>query len=359
MDIHEATKSYEQWMRGCTKIINSQLHSKHQQMRDDPFSFFRATYYRWAQLWPEICPVLNNAPKVSAVGDLHVESFGTWRDGEGRLCWGVDDFDESYALPYTNDLVRLAASVRVATDLGSFTLKFKEACDVILDGYIECLKNEGRPMVLAENEEKLESLGRECIKHPKEFWNKLNLRPAVSDGVPPEIRQAIEKTFPAKGLPYKVVRREAGLGSLGQERFVAIATCVGSFIAREAKAMVPCASIWLKGEAGNCQSDYEKTMGCAIRSHDPYQQVIGKWLIRRLSPESNPIHVDDLPTKRDESILLNAMGAEAANVHLGSRRSKYVLHLQDLQSRKSKWLRDAAKEMSQAMTKEWKQYRRG
>jgi len=32
---------------------------------------------------------------------------------EGRLSWGVDDFDESYPLPYTNDLVRLAASVRI------------------------------------------------------------------------------------------------------------------------------------------------------------------------------------------------------------------------------------------------------
>src|SRR5216683_5892811 len=42
------------------------------------------------------------APQIVAVGDLHVGSFGTWRDGEGRLCWGVDDFDEAYPLPYTN-----------------------------------------------------------------------------------------------------------------------------------------------------------------------------------------------------------------------------------------------------------------
>jgi len=32
---------------------------------------------------------------VLAVGDLHVENFGTWRDAEGRLIWGVNDFDES------------------------------------------------------------------------------------------------------------------------------------------------------------------------------------------------------------------------------------------------------------------------
>src|ERR1039458_5738131 len=40
--------------------------------------------------------LLRDAPKVLAVGDLHVGSFGTWRDTEGRLSWGVDDFDESY-----------------------------------------------------------------------------------------------------------------------------------------------------------------------------------------------------------------------------------------------------------------------
>ena len=49
-----------------------------------------------------------------AIGDLHVENFGTWRDKEGRLIWGVDDFDEAYSLPYTHDLVRLAASAEIA-----------------------------------------------------------------------------------------------------------------------------------------------------------------------------------------------------------------------------------------------------
>ena len=60
-----------------------------------------------------------------AVGDLHVGSFGTWRDSEGRMCWGVDDFDESYPLPYTNDLVRLAASVKLGVDVEGLTIKFK------------------------------------------------------------------------------------------------------------------------------------------------------------------------------------------------------------------------------------------
>jgi hypothetical protein len=35
------------------------------------------------------------APVVTGVGDLHVENFGTWRDADARLVWGVNDFDEA------------------------------------------------------------------------------------------------------------------------------------------------------------------------------------------------------------------------------------------------------------------------
>ena len=54
-------------------------------MADSPFAFLRATFYRWVQLWPKVCPELANAALVLGVGDLHVENFGTWRDSEGRL----------------------------------------------------------------------------------------------------------------------------------------------------------------------------------------------------------------------------------------------------------------------------------
>ena len=113
--IQSATKSYEAWMAKCTAVIGADLRAKHQQMKDDVYSFLRGTFYQWIQMWPEICPELTDAPKLLACGDLHVGSFGTWRDAEGRLCWGVDDFDEASPLPYTNDLVRLATSVKLVS----------------------------------------------------------------------------------------------------------------------------------------------------------------------------------------------------------------------------------------------------
>ena len=37
-----------------------------------------------------------------SVGDLHVENFGTWRDSEGRLIWGINDFDEALRVKTLN-----------------------------------------------------------------------------------------------------------------------------------------------------------------------------------------------------------------------------------------------------------------
>jgi hypothetical protein len=355
-NILQATKSYEDWMRGCTTLVESHLRFKHEQMKQDAFLFFRGTFYRWAELWSEVCPDLCRAPKVLAVGDLHVGSFGTWRDAEGRMAWGVDDFDESYPLPYTNDLVRLAASVKMVIDAEALTIKLRDGCDAILGGYERSLKDGGRPVVLAEHERNLERLGIEAIKPPQDFWEKLSARPAAS-GLPRDARQALEKTLPGKKLDYKVVRREAGMGSLGQQRFVAIADWQGGCIAREAKAMVPSACVWLAGKVSARQSYYQVAIQAAVRAHDPYQKIFGAWLIRRLSPDSNPIEIDDLPKGRDEKMLLHAMGAEAGNVHLGSKgQAKKIL--KDLHRRKWNWLRGAAKDMAKAMEREWQEYRK-
>ena len=118
MNIVKATHRFEEWLGRHTPLVKPDLRLKHKQMADAVFPFFRATFYRWMQVWPEVCADLAKAPQVLAVGDLHVENFGTWRDIEGRLVWGINDFDEAAVLPYTIDLVRLAASAMVAITVG-------------------------------------------------------------------------------------------------------------------------------------------------------------------------------------------------------------------------------------------------
>lgn len=356
MNIREATTSYEKWMRNCTTVIEADLRSKHEQMKEDHFLFFRGTFYRWIQLWPEICSDLRRAPKVLSSGDLHVGSFGTWRDGEGRLGWGVTDFDESYPLPYTNDLVRLAASVKVAIESEELTVKLKTGCEAILEGYRQSLKDGGCPIVLAEREKNLERLGFEALEAPDNFWDDLNALPAVKTGLPRDAKEILQKMLPDSRLNYKIVQRKAGMGSLGQQRFVAIANWEGGCIAREAKAMTPSACIWLAGQVGHRQFYYPQAITQAVRAHDPFQKIVGRWLVRRLSPDANRIEIADLPKERDEETLLHAMGSEAANVHAGTKRQVKNI-LDDLRRRKPTWLYSAAKNMAKAVRREWKDYR--
>ena len=354
--IRAATRAYEQWMRASIPVVESELSAKHAQMKTDPFLFFRGTYYRWAQVWPAVCKDLARAPKVLAIGDLHVGSFGTWRDAEGRLCWGVDDFDEAYPLSYTNDLVRLAASVKMMTDAKQIDLKFRKACEALVEGYDRAVREGGRPIVLAENETDLERLGFQSLKAPPHFWEKLLRHPPVRMAqFPKDAKAAIETTLPSSAIRYKVVRRQAGLGSLGQPRFVAIAEWQGGCIAREAKAYLPSACVWLRRRGRDQTCYYEKLITLATRSRDPYQKVVGKWIVRRLSPDSNPIEISDLPTERDDDILLYAMAQETANVHLGTRGVRERI-VRDLRSRRRNWLRSAAKDMAKTMERDWEGY---
>src|SRR5260370_20426098 len=100
MNSVKATADFEHWLAAQLPIIRQDLALKHQHMAEAAFPFFRATFYRWLQLWPEVCTHLVNAPAVLGVGDLHIENFGTWRDEEGRLILGVYDLDVALPPPY-------------------------------------------------------------------------------------------------------------------------------------------------------------------------------------------------------------------------------------------------------------------
>src|SRR6195256_3247361 len=121
-NIVAATRSYERWMADFIPVVRADLRYKHERMDADLITFLRATFYRWAQVWPDVCADLATAPAVLAVGDTHVENFGTWRDAEGRLVWGINDFDEAHTLPYTIDLSRLATSAVIAGQASHISL---------------------------------------------------------------------------------------------------------------------------------------------------------------------------------------------------------------------------------------------
>jgi Uncharacterized protein conserved in bacteria (DUF2252) len=354
--IAKATKQYERWLRSYTILVEPDLALKHQRMAEDPFAFFRATFYRWMQLWPEISGDLAKAPAVLAVGDLHVENFGTWRDVEGRLIWGINDFDEAFPLPYTLDLVRLAASAHLAIGGEHLRVGPEDACSAILDGYTSALKTGGSPFVLAETHVWLRELALGKLRNPEQFWqHKMQKLPRVKHAVPASAREALEYLLPERGISYRLVHRIAGLGSLGRERYVALADWRGGKIAREAKALAPSACTWAADRSGPTEILYQAVLSCAVRCKDPFVQLRGHWIVRRLAPDCCRIELADLPGEKDETRLLTAMGQETANVHLGSHNRREILtHMRRL---RSSWLHNAARAMAKAITADWQAWK--
>ena len=146
-NIRKSVRAYEDWMgkQLGDEIVKKDVALKHQKMRESPFVFLRATYWRWAETVLEICPDLADATSVLAVGDIHLENFGTWRDIDGRLVWGVNDFDEAAHMPYALDLVRLATSALLANP--NRTVSATEICAAVLEGYHQGLSSPS-PIVL-------------------------------------------------------------------------------------------------------------------------------------------------------------------------------------------------------------------
>jgi hypothetical protein len=351
MDIHEATRRYEAWMRGRINIVPADLRLKHERMKESAFVFLRATFYRWLQLWPQICADLQAAPRVLAVGDLHIENFGTWRDAEGRLIWGVNDGDEASPLAYTQDLVRLAASALLAVRAGRFGISSAEACDAILEGYAESLDAGGRPFVLADHHRWLRDIATNDLRDPTLFWAKLAALPPQRGRTP---GAAFRSLMPAQAQRFRVVRRVAGVGSLGRQRWVTLADWRGGPIAREAKAVLPSAAEWLRPRSSaaiHCATLFRR----AVRVPDPFYAVGSAWIVRRLAPDCARIELDTLPKRRDELKLLHAMGWETGNMHLGTPRA---VILRDLVKRSPRWLARGASGMVAALTQDWRDWRR-
>ena len=250
VNIQKATRQYERWLRAYTPLVVADLDFKHQQMAVGVFPFLRATYYRWAQVWPVVCKDLCKAPILLSVGDLHVENFGTWRDSEGRLIWGINDFDEASYLPYVNDLVRLATSAQLAIEANHLCLECVHAADAILNGYIAGLNAHGNPFVLAEDHAWLRDIAHNSLNDPVSYWQKMDRLPTIEENIPESARVAIEHVLPVLETGYTLKRRVAGLGSLGHPRYVALSSWAGGNVAREAKALVPAGSAWANKEIG-------------------------------------------------------------------------------------------------------------
>jgi uncharacterized protein (DUF2252 family) len=356
MKIIKATREYETWLANHTSPVASDLAQKHINMCSDPFIFLRATFYRWAQRFPEVCPQLQELPQVLAINDLHIENFGTWRDSEGRLVWGVNDFDEAYPNVFAADLVRLATSTFFAIEVGHLQTSRMRACKSLLIGYIESIRSGGLPFVLQEGHPVLRIMAIARLKEPSIFWGKFDAQMKTPNAVPASARQALQALFPEKGLKYRAFHRQAGQGSLGRQRFVGMTDYKGGRIAREVKALVPSACLFALGkESKKCY--YTVLNDSSVRCPDPFLSLDDNWIGRRLAPDCSRIDLAALPKVRDEQVLLSAMGFETGNIHLGSPDTISEV-LKALRRLPDGWLLQAAEAMYADTLADFKTWRK-
>jgi len=349
--IVEATRRYEAWLRSQIDIVEGDIRKKHRKMAHDPFTFLRATFYRWLELWPQLCETLTDAPTILAVGDLHVENFGTWRDEEGRLIWGINDVDDACELPYLHDLVRLTTSAHLALEAGHLDISLREACETVIDGYRSSLERGGRPIVLAERHRWLREIAVAELRDPAGFWEELQNLPSKATAAPRELQMAL----PTGATKITTVPRAAGVGSLGRQRFASVASLGAAFVAREAKALAPSALVFLTGIEEDPLRRQSLVQG-AVRVPDPFLRFHPQWMIRRLAPDCLKVELGQFPTRRQDKRLLRAMGWETANMHLATGKPRKLL--KDLDRRSKRWLQNAVTVMSRAVRNDWRLWKK-
>jgi uncharacterized protein (DUF2252 family) len=378
MNIFQSTKRYEDWLRQqLDDVVEEHLVAKHKKMAESPFEFLRATYWRFAETILTEYPGLKSAPQALAVGDIHVENFGTWRDGDGRLVWGVNDYDEAARMPYVLDIVRLAASAALAMDHG---LTDTAICEAVTEGYCRGLKAP-RPFVLDRDHDWLRHKVIVRDGEREKFWDKFDPariakdKPEKVDPVAPEelrrrYRKAIERAQPRAMTTLKFYSREAGTGSLGHPRYFGVGEWQGDLVVREAKAMTR--SAWARVHGGGHRLRCAEIATGLYRSADPTYRLRGHVVVRRLSPNDFKIEVEQpkqkgkAKKKKDEKVksraprelisteMLSAMGHELASIHRATLEKDDIEA--DFEARKS-GLAKLVTAVSKAIAREQKEWK--
>src|SRR5262249_28635734 len=300
--IVDSTEDFEAWIRDRTNTSDKLLEKKHRKMADGAFPFLRATFYRWVEQWPEICPHLagRSGDVLLAVGDLHIENFGTWLDSRERLVWGMNDFDEACELPFTNDLVRLSSSAALAAEEDRIITERGEIAARVLKGYRACLEAGGAPILLKSDMVEFPfALPPGAPEEPEEFWaKKLDDKdsPVIqNDELDDEVVEMFRAAFPPGAkLEYREQKKPGGLGSLGRRRFTAVLGNGETRTAREVKALVPSALYWSQDRPA-ALSQTASLLQRAIRDPDPYFQIHDRWMLRQLAPDAVKIEIGELP----------------------------------------------------------------
>lgn len=315
--IQASVRDYEAWMheRLGRLLVEADLTVKHRKMREGPFAFLRATYWRWAETVLELCPELADAAPVLAVGDLHLENFGTWRDAEGRLVFGVNDFDEAASMPWPLDLLRLVTSALLATRTTE-KAEARHYATLLLEGYGAGIADP-HPVLLDHGHPWLRPRLDVSAEAREAYWAKM-LAPTGRARGPASLLDALRHAVPQDSEVQAIFPRTAGAGSLGRPRLVLHAAWRGGPVLREAKALLPSAWTLVHGPEANHTAEAARG---PYRSPDPWYAVRDGVVMRRLSPNNRKLNAATEGALLRAPRMLRAMGRDVAAIHAGTAKA--------------------------------------
>jgi hypothetical protein len=227
-------------------------------------------------------------------------------------------------------------------------------CVSVLKGYQRSLRKGGAPFILGADHGSLMKLAQIRSEDAADFWRKLSGFARVTP--PPKVRALLTRALPGPPEALHFVHRPVGLGSLGRQRFAALATWRGGLVSREAKTLTTSAVHWQTNERSTA-TRYGEVLARAVRAHDPSLSVQGEWVLRRLAADSRKIELNELRRGSQLYPLLEAMGWELANIHLSMpKQVRAILH--DLDRRESRWLEESTAQMVKSTRRDWKAWQR-
>ncbi len=336
MDPREVIADYERWLDERMPTVADGRRQKHERMRESAFAFLRGAYPVWLVRTADSA----RGRRVLAVGDLHVDNFGTWRTADGARGWGVNDLDEAASLPFANDLIRLATSALVSEDAQPGSRH--TIADAVLAGYQRGLESPGAPPDAPR------------IGEDRGFWARIDALPDAADP-PPGIVRLLAAALPPNAELRRIATRIAGLGSRDHPRYVAVAQDGGGRLAREAKLLAPSATDWRGGTSAPIGATAATIAREARHDGDPTLRFPDGVAIRRLAPDCGRVELADVPRRHARSHLLLAMGHATASLHLGSVDAvELVAALDELPAG---WLADDIETMRHHTEHDWRRWK--
>ena len=314
-----------------------------------PWPFMRGTdhlYYRALATDPALSIKQWVTPatcKVVVQGDLHVQNIGCSENGNGKIRFDIQDFDDSTRAPYIVDVVRAAASVIIMADETSISADdareaarqciatYVDSIDAVLDGSLDpdfsFKKDDAKGPVQTVLERAHATSRKELLK--KRLKDGKFKRGDRYFDLDDKVYAAIVKALPGKKVKDAVRKKSNGVGSLGQDDYLVLIPGTDDDVILEVKqetklSIAPYLSTLCNGDvpAGLASDSGErailaqKAMQSSPERFADSVKMLGKsYIVREDSPFKDAPDATDVKNAKDLQQLGEAIATLAAKAH--------------------------------------------